>query len=159
MEASIANRIKPDLSNLDEVLKEYDACLRGYEKCLKVDMKTYAKANSEQAGWLAYYSEIQDELDIMFKDMETRVKVARGQAAIKLEKVASKKYTEKETGYHVDVDPMVNKTIKAMREIEERKKKSETIVAAFSQRGFTLNNMTRIRMGGFQDEFMYINED
>jgi hypothetical protein len=159
METSAANKIKPDLSNLDTILREYDSWMNGYEKNLKVDMKTYSKANSEQAGWLAYYSEIHDELDVMFKDMETRVKVARASAAHKIEKVSSKKYTEKEMSRIEDGDPIVIATLKACREIEERKKKFETVVAAFSQRGYTLNNMTRIRMGGFQDESMYINED
>lgn len=60
---------------------------------------------------------------------------------------------------HEDGDPTVIKTLKALRELEERKKKFETIVAAFSQRGYTLNNMTRIRIGGFQDELMYVNDE
>ena len=159
MQTSIANLIQDDLSNLDEVLGEYDGCLRGYVKALKIDMKTYAKANSEQAGWIAYYSELHDELDVMFKDMETRIKIARAKAAIKIEKVSSKKYTEKEMSRIEESDPTVIITGKAAREIEERKKKFETVVSAFSQRGYTLNNMTRIRIGGFQDEFMYVNED
>lgn len=156
---SAANTIHEDLSNLSEVMQEYDACLRNYEKRLKVDMKTYAKANSEQAGWIAYYSELHDELDVMYKDMETRVKVARALAAQKVEKYSAKKYTEKEMSRIEESDPTVIKTGKAAREIEERKKKFETVVAAFSARGYTLNNMTRIRMGGFQDEYMYVNED
>lgn len=159
MTISAANKVKPDLSNLSEVLKEYDDWMRGYEKNLKIDMKTFAKANAEQAGWLAYYSEMQDELEIMYKDMETRVKIAKANVANKLEKVSPRKYTEKELTGHEDRDPTVEKTTKAAREIEERKRKCETIVAAFSQRGYTLNNMTRIRLGGFQDELMYINED
>lgn len=155
METSVANQIVKDLSNLDEILRDYDACMRGYEKRLKIDMKTYAKANAEQAGWIAYYSEIHDELDVMCKDMDTRVKIARAAVGIKLEKASAKKYTEKEMSRHEDSDPTVIKTLKALRELEERKKKFETIVAAFSQRGYTLNNMTRIRIGGFQDELMY----
>lgn len=157
--ASLVDRIEEDLSNLQEVLKEYDGWLKNYEKNLKIDMKTYSKANSEQAGWLAWYSELHDELDVIHKDMETRSKVARAMAAIKLEKVSSKKYTEKEMTRHEDTDPTVRATNKAAREIEERKKRAATIVEAFKARGYTLNNMTRIRMGGFQDDLMYINEE
>lgn len=159
METSVANLVKNDLSNLDEVLADYDACMRGYTKNLKVDMKTFAKASSEQAGWLAHYSEIHDELVVIFKDMETRVKVAKAAVFTKLGKNSSQRFTEKELTRKEDEDTTVNLTIKALREIEERKAKAETIVGAFTARGYTLNNMTRIRAGGFHDEYMYVKDD
>lgn len=156
---SIVHKIAPDLSNLTTVLNEYDAWMKGYEKNIKVDMKTYAKANSEQAGLLAYYSEMHNELEIMHKDMEMRTKVARANAMNKVHKRSDRNYTETQLKIIIDADPDVTAMATAAREIEERQKKSETIVNALHQRGFTLNNMTRIRIGGFQDEYMYVNED
>lgn len=151
--------INKDLSNIQEVLQQYDEDMKGFRKAMKIDMKTYAKANSEQAGLLQYYSEVQGELGVLYKDMDTRLKEVRAVALKKLKKISERSLTEKLLLMEIEADPDVVAHNKALREIEERQKKVDSIVEGMHQRGYTLNNMTRIRIGGFQDEYMYVQDE
>lgn len=159
MTISSIHKINEDLSNLNRVLREYDYWMKDFEEELRIDGKKYSQANSEQAGRISYYSELSDELGVIVKEMDMRCKVARTKAMKKLMNVSSKSYTEKQLSMMIDDDPEVIKSLRALREVEERHEKSKTMVAGFIQRGYTLKNMSLIRTGGFHDEIMYVNEE
>lgn len=158
MESSMVNLVKDDLSNLDNVLKYYDKHLSKYDSDLEIDGKTYGKALSQQAGLLAWYSELNDELEILEKELEARLRIAKDSAMKRLERISPEKQTEFKIKFNIESDPTCIALGKAVREVEERKKKSATIVMAFNQRGYALNNMIMCRRGEFLDEKIYVNE-
>lgn len=158
MEESITNLIKNDLSNLDKVLRYYDKNLDVYEDDLTIDGKTYGQALSKQAGLLAWYSELNDQLEILEKELESRLRVAKEKAMKRLIGISHDKLTEFKMKMEMDADPTCILLGKAIREVEERKKKSATIVMAFNQRSYTLNNMIMCRRGEFLDERIHVDE-
>lgn len=155
---SAVRKIKDDLSNLNSVLLSYDTKMKEFSENLRIDMKTYAQANSEQAGLMSYYSQLKDELDVIHDDMEIRLCVAKSNAMKKIERVANNKYTEKQLSMHIEADPDVRDTRRACGEVKERLEKAKSMVAGFMQRGYSLNNLTRIRAGEFQDDLIYVGE-
>ncbi len=155
---SVVYKIKSDLSNLKAVLKEYDVWIAEYRKEVVIDGKTYAQANSEQAGLMAYYSELADELNIILEDLEMRQKAAKAAAAKKLTKLSGKALTDRQLQTEIEGDPDVIAAWKAVAEVKERHEKAKTALNAFINRGYSLKNLNNARAGGFQNETIYVNE-
>jgi hypothetical protein len=153
---SAVKKIKDDLSNLDVVLSRYDAKLRYYDDKLEINLKTYAEANGEQAGLVAYYCQLSSELEIMAEDMKQRLAQARSRALKKIIRNATREYTDRTLHAMIEDDPDYVKHYKAMQEVKERHQKADDVASAFLARGYALNNFTRIRSAEFQDEIMYV---
>lgn len=156
---SAVYKIKDDLSNFDTVLDTYDAIIDGYEKDLGIDGRTYMQANVQQAAYIGYYVQIGKELDVMLLDMELRVKVQRAKAFKRVQQQSAQTHTEKSMNMMIDGDPHVISHTKAALEVKERAMKMDAIVEAFKQRGFSLNNLLKMRQGEFQNERMYVNNE
>lgn len=155
---SVVYAIKDDLSNIKAVLKEYDAQLSDYQKDLLINGKTYASANAEQAGMMAYYSEIADDLGILVDDMEMRLKAKRASRAKVTTKHEPKTHTDKQLQMAIDDDIEVIKVWKALAEVKERHERAKTALNAFINRGYSLKNLITARAGSFQDETIYVND-
>lgn len=155
---SVVKKVKEDYSNLDAVLLSYDTKLKGYKEDLKIDGQTYMQANVQQSAFISYYDQICQELDVLLDDMNMRVKVAKANAIKKIQAHSNREYSERIMNSLVEGDPGVNKAIKAMLEVKERYLKARSIVDAFQQRGYSLNNITKIRIAEFHNETIYIDE-
>ncbi len=155
---AVVDLIKDDLSNLQEVVRYYDAEFKAHVKELALDMKTYSRANSEQAGLLGFYDQLRCELEVMLDDMKMRYDVARYLALRELQKNESKTHPERTLNMLIDGNKDVILHHKAKNEIDERLKKAKSIVGAFVQRGHSLHNLVKARTGEFQNEPIYVNE-
>lgn len=158
MESSVVYKIYDDLSNLDKILRAYDKEIAKYEEELKLDGKTYSSANAEQAGLMSWYSELADDLGILLEEMERRVKKQRAIAMKKFMGKDPKAYSDKRLEQIIADDKDLEKIEKAKLEVQERHEKAKTALNGFIRRGFSLNNLTQIRIGGFQDEKIRVNE-
>lgn len=155
---SAVNQISPDLSNLKDILRKYDAQMRGYEGELALDMKTYAKAASEQAGHIAFYDELRCELEVMYEDMLQRLASERGLARKEILGHDHKAYTETAMSSLVEATPAVVKHAKNAKEVLERLLKMKAIVTSFIARGRALYTITEARKQDFHNERIYVNE-
>lgn len=151
-------KIKDDLSNLDIVLARYDKKLATHEAELCIDGKTYMEANAKQAGISSYFDQLRCDLDVMLEDMDMRYRVWRTKTLKRIQQTESKAHAEKTLSMLIDGDPDVIKHYKAMGELNERFIKAKAIVTAFQQRGYSLNNIVKIRAGDFHNETMYVDE-
>jgi hypothetical protein len=155
---SVVYAINDDLTNINAVLAVYDEQLRDYQKDVRINGKTYASANAEQAGMMAYYSEIADDLGIIVDDMEMRLKAKRASTAKKLARLEAKTHTDKQLQMLVDDTDEVMKVWKVLAEVKERHERAKTALNAFVNRGYSLKNLITARAGSFQDETIYVND-
>lgn len=155
MQSSVT-KINSDLSNFADILEGYDKKLKAHVSDLRIDGYTYMQANVQQSAFIGYYDQISDELDIIVQDMEMRLKVAKFKVLKNIQQNSAKDHTEKVLGMLIEGDPLVITTAKALLEVKERYLKSKSIVLAFQQRGFSLNNLVKMRQAEFHDEMIYI---
>jgi hypothetical protein len=155
---SLVDKIFPDLSNVKKVLNYYDARYNEAMEDLVLNMKKYGEANSEQAELYARYSSYENELSILYEDMQHRTSVALAKAYEHLIKSSGRQYTEKQLAVLSEQNADLMKSKKACFEIKERLLLFGSVVDGFKQRGFTLRNLTTIRAGDFQNDYIFLDD-
>lgn len=136
---------EPYFQNLVGLLLGIDEKLNGWEDNLKIDGKNIQRAVVEQPSWLAYYDQVSVEADSILYHMDMHVKRIRGERFVAIKYNATREYTDTAIQRVIDADPEYITTYKLYLEVRETYEKCKSIVDAFKQRAYSLNNIVKIR--------------
>lgn len=144
-------RVLPNLSNLTEVLSYYDDKLKGFSESLALDDKELSFAMMEQPTWFARYDQIRAELKSNHNFIDYQCEVIETRKFKELSKTMNKTHTDGALTKMAKDNPEFREMNLALLEIEERYLKANSIVESFSQRGFCLNNLTKVYIAALHD--------
>lgn len=136
--------VEDDLSNLYDILNQYKALHKIHNKILDTRGKFIKDALNEQALGFGYFDEARINLKTIVTMLEHYTKHQRSIQFKKIRNKEPKAITEREVNILVDAEPIVMKYLKMHREANEIYEKFISISESFRQRGFVLNNLTKI---------------
>lgn len=149
---STAIDLKQRYKNLGKILEDYLVDLAEAEQNLKIEGKSLEKANRENASWKYYYSQRLVELNTLTKYFEREIDRVRGKLYkslsfpnnnVDLSDRAKDKYIDQEQAY-LDINEIY-------LEVKEVRDDYESIVNAFTDRGYALKNITAARVAQLED--------
>lgn len=133
------------LSNLPKVLASIERRLAGWEDNIKIDGKNIEAANVEQPSWIAYYDQVAVEMSAIVDYCEILVKKVRAERMQYIKKNSAKDYTDTAIQKAIDGDKEYIVQQQIYLEVREVYDKCKSIVEAFKQRSYSLNNIVRLR--------------
>lgn len=136
---------EPYFLELVPLLLKIDDKLLGWEDNLRIDGKNLQRAVVEQPSWLAFYDQVAVEADSIMSHMDMHVKRIRGKRLVEIKYSATREYTDTAIQRVIDADPEYISTYKLFLEVRETYEKCKSIVDAFKQRAYSLNNIVKIR--------------
>ena len=111
------------------------------------------KANQNQPGFIAYYDAMHTDLDAILELIEQKHRIARAKA---IKNIADNPPTNMKLSVadikvlaESDQDVVVLEEIK--NEVKYVYKQYGSLLKALEQRGYTLNNITKIRIAGMEE--------
>jgi hypothetical protein len=114
---------------------------------------TLMKANQNQPGFIAYYDAMHTDLDAILELIEQKHRIARAKA---IKNIADNPPTNMKLSVadikvlaESDQDVVVLEEIK--NEVKYVYKQYGSLLKALEQRGYTLNNITKIRIAGMEE--------
>jgi hypothetical protein len=151
--------VKKDLSNLQVVLYEIRALLNNAKNEVKIAGKTLRKANVEQPALFGYYDEIRVHLQHLSDFVEIQILRRKAQVLKYISENSQMDFGERVREKLVDDDPeYVDLRIKKL-EVEEVLEMTKSICKRFEQRGYTLNNISKLVVAQSQDEHLIMNDN
>ena len=148
---SILLDIEKDLSKLVSALVKYADDMKDAKDNLNLKNKNLQTACIEQSAWGAYYDQIRVELETITDFMEMKVKQVRSTAMQEILKHSKLAYSDRQLDKLVDSDPKYIKMNMLYLETKELHLKSKSIVEMFTQRGYSLNNIVKVRVALLED--------
>lgn len=146
----IRKELGENFKNFNKIFNKYAEIIINYENNLDIKGKLLEHANREQASWLAYYDERRIELKtyVEFFELEiqkTKVQLLKGMEVYprELSDRMKEKYVEGEQAY-MDI-------YEKYLEVKEIYGKFDSIVNAFVQRGYSLRNITNLRVASLEN--------
>lgn len=143
---SVIFDLKPDLSNLVSILDRYERALESFEEDLRLKGKQIGVANSENPSLLAYYDERKAELKSIMQFVEMHVDQVKGELWQKYTEVHSRELGPRDKEMYVKKDPEYLKRYQLFLCVQELYMKYTAAVEAFVNRGFSLRNITNLRV-------------
>lgn len=147
--------LKDDLSNLNEVLDDFDQRLSGWKEDVSLGGRNIERANMEQPAFVAYYDQIKAEAESLCNKMEMQAKVAKAKSVKTITNQSQKDHGERTVDKMADTDPAYVAKYMAYLEVKERYLKAKSVVDSLQQRGYSLNNIVKIRIAELNDITIY----
>lgn len=148
---SIITLLGPHCENLDTILQQYETDIVDAESRIKIQGKTLATANREQAGWATYYDTRKVELKTLVKLLESRVNSVRGKLFRKYTENSSRELSDRAKDKYIDHDSEYLDVYSLLLEVEELYEKMAAIVDGFKTRGYALRNLTDLVINQLTD--------
>ena len=149
--------LRKDLTNLDKVLSNVRASLSSATNEVKLAGKSLRTANVEQPSLFGYYDEIRVHLQSLSDYVEIKL-VARRAAVIRyISDNSALDYGERVKEKLVDEDPDYNEWKLRKLEVDEVLELSKSICDQFTQRGYSLKNLSNLISAKADDEFIMLN--
>ena len=136
-------------------MEEYERALEGVDDILEVKGKNLEKANREQPAWLHYYDQKRVELRTLDKYFEGRIRRVRGKLFRSITEKNQRELSDRAKDKYIDVEEAYLNMFEVHLEINEMYEKYCSVCNTFQQRGFTLNNITKIRVASLEDAEIY----
>jgi len=129
---------------LEKSLNSIDDRIDKWETDIRLDGKNIQSAIVEQASLVAYYDQIAVEASYIVDYMEMQVKKVRAERIKFIKESFAKDYTDTAINKVVEGDKEYNKTYSMLLEAKTSYEKCKSIVEAFRQRAYCLNNLVKI---------------
>lgn len=127
--------------NLDDARKQ----LAGWEEKLVIDGKNLELCCVEHASWFAYYDEIAVELKYSLEFVEMLENQVRGELFKHAKDTYKREYTDSSIMKVIDANPDYLEVHEVLLIVQELYDKARSVVEAFKQRSYVLNNIVKIR--------------
>lgn len=147
---SLIERLGKDCKNLPNILIEYEKELEGFEAKLTIKGKNLETANAEHAGWHLYYDTRKAELYSLVKFFEGKTAAARGKLFKKYTETYNRELSDRQKDQYINNDDVYLRQLEIYLEIKEVYSKYEAVCNAFQSRGYSLNNITKIRIASLE---------
>jgi hypothetical protein len=150
---SALDRIVGNIHRLPAVLEEYERGLdqETVEANLAIKGKVLEVANTEQAGWLLYYSSRKAELYALLKWLEGQLSAVRGKHFRAYTEHYQRELSDRQKDKYIDNEQDVQVQLELYLTVKEMHDRYEAVVDAFQARGFALRNITELRIRSLED--------
>lgn len=138
--------VKPDLSNLPTILQRYEGYLHDVADNLRLKGKPIGEANSEQPAWLVYYDQKKVELKSVLQLVEAHVDKIKGEQWQKYTEVHTRELSSRDKDAYIKKDSNYLNAYQLLLCVQELYDKYVAVVDAFVARGFSLRNITNLRV-------------
>lgn len=153
---AIIDDLSEDLSNLDTIIATYTSVLnRELKQDVELKNKTIQLCNQEQPSLYSYYDQLRVEIEILNDFLEIKVKEAKMKAIRTILDKSDKTYSVSMLERMADDHPAYMQTQRKALKTKELYMKARSAVASFEQRGYALNNITKIRVAAIQDTVIF----
>lgn len=146
--------VKPDLSNLPTILQRYEGYLHDVTDNLRLKGKPIGEANSEQPAWLVYYDQKKVELKSILGLVEMHLDRIKGNLWEKFTEVHSRDLSSRDKEAYIKKDPNYTNAYQLLLCVQELYDKYNSVVDAFVARGFSLRNITNLRVAQVEHGLM-----
>jgi hypothetical protein len=137
--------LKDDLSNLKEILRDFDTRMDNWENDLFLGGKNLERAIMGQPSYYAYYDQIKAELECLYNHVDLMANIAQAKS-MRVISQNPRLIGERNTEKMSKDDPEYKRYALARAEFEERLTKAKSIVQSFEQRGYSLNNIVKLKI-------------
>jgi hypothetical protein len=140
-----------DIANVDSVLQYYRDELVDFNTHLQIQYKRIDTAVIEQAGWYSFYDTKRAELKIIYEYMELKLATIHSIKWQKFTEKHDRALTQKDKEVYIkhDVD-YINMSILVLH-TKEVYEQYMSIVDSFKMRGYSLNNLTKLKTTNQED--------
>lgn len=138
--------VKSDMSNLPQILQRYENYLSDVSANLALKGKPIGEANSEQPAWLVYYDQKKVELKSILNLVEMHVERIKGGLWEKFTEVHSRELSSRDKDAYIKKDVNYLNAYQLLLCVQELYDKYDAVVEAFVARGFSLRNITNLRV-------------
>lgn len=143
--STAAKSWKKKIEKIGQNILDASDKLKGWEDNLVIDGKNLEQCCVEHASWLAYYDETAVELKYTLDYMDMIEKQVRGEVFKFIKENYQKEYTDSSILKVVDANPDYLEVHELFLIVQEQYDKAKSIVKAFEQRSYVLNNIVKIR--------------
>ncbi len=153
---AIIDELSEDLSNLDKIIAAYSLVLnRELKEDVSLKNKTIQLCNQEQPSLYSYYDQLRVEIEILNDYLEIKVKEIKMRVIRLIIERSDKTYGERMLERMADDHPSFIDIQKKALKVKELYMKARSAVSSFEQRGYALNNITKIRVAAIQETVIY----
>lgn len=138
------------LENLVSVLAEYDEPLKDTADLINLKGKQVAAANTENPSWQLFYDQKRIELNSLVRLLEREVQRVRSTLYRSYKESHSRELSEREINKYIDSEQAYLDMFEILLEVKELSEKYQAVVDAFTTRGYALNNLTKLYVGGLE---------
>lgn len=142
---STAKTWKSKIAPIGKKVLEGSTKLEGWEDNLVIDGKNLELCCVEHSSWLAYYDEIAVELKYTLDFVDMVEKQVRGEIFKFVKETYHKEYTDTSIQRVIDANPDYLEVHELYLMVQEQYDKARSVVKAFEQRSYALNNIVKIR--------------
>jgi len=143
--------LEKNIKNLPAVLEQYENELEAVKDILTIKGKRLELANSEQCTWLQYYDQKRIELHTLVKYLEAKVSATRGSLFRSYTEKSQRDLSDRAKDKYIDNEKAYLTVYELFLEVKELHDHFNSVVEAFKQRGYSLNNITKIRIASLED--------
>lgn len=136
--------LKKDMSQIDNIINIYLEELHKADAIIGLSNKRIDIANSEQSGWSNYYSGQTVEVKYLKEYMQLKLEEVHGNLWVKYTDKMQKILTQKDKEQYIKRDPEYLEICEQYLKIEELYDQFKRIDSSFANRGYALNNLTRL---------------
>ena len=136
---------KDKLKKIEDNLIDSQDRIKGWQDNLEIDGKNLELCCVQHASWLAYYDEIVCELKYTLEFVEMIEKQVRGDLFKMIKEKYNKEYTDTSIVRVIDANKDYIEVHELYLIVQEQYDKARSVVEAFKQRSYVLNNIVKIR--------------
>lgn len=153
---AILEDLQDDLSNLNDIVRAYNSALDAdFKNEISLFKKTIEFCNQEQPSHYSYYDQIRVETESLYELLEIKCREVKAKAINIILRDASKSYGERIIEKMIEDNPKFIEIQKKCLTCKELYLKARSRVESFEQRGYALNNITKLRVAAVSESFVY----
>lgn len=138
-------------ANLPNILDDYYTALEGAEETIRIKGKKLEAANVENPAYHHFFDQKRIELHTLVKYFEQEIQRVRGKLFRQYKENHSRELSEREISRYIDHEKAFLDVSELHLEVKELYEKFQSVVDAFTTRGYALNNITKIRVAALED--------
>lgn len=147
---SIIKELEPIIQKMEKYKKDS----QDYKLHLSLNAKSLGEVNKEQPAYYAYYDERRAELYYLLQLTEAIVESVKAKLWHILQKNNQYSASKTDLEYEVKNNNNYNDFLKIQLEVNEVYELYKSIVKSFEQRGYSLKNLTEIRVHGLENDIL-----
>lgn len=132
------------LELVEEKIKEFEQKLENWKEDVRLDGKKIEVAIVEQPSLLAYYDQIASEAEYYMEVVDLHVKKIRAERMVYIKENYSREYTDSAIQKVIEGDKNYQSAYLIYLSMKSVYDKAKSIVEAFKQRSYSLNNLVKI---------------
>lgn len=131
------------VKNLDDIMAEYKKISRVAKDLIPLPDKTFQEALATQANEYHFFRTCASNLKGMLEYHEALIKFRRGRKYNEIRKAESREHNDRAINSIIDSDEDILRLTFDMLKVKEMYDRYMSIVDSYTQRGYSLNNLTK----------------